>query len=64
MPRVQLTKAVFIDAPGPGRLRAGQWVTNDQAAMQTGDVYWPNGDLSKLPTGPVSTISGADSVHG
>jgi hypothetical protein len=64
MARVQLTKSVYLDPPGPGRLRAGQWVATDQASLQPGDVYWPNGDVSKLPTAPVTTISGADSVHG
>jgi hypothetical protein len=64
MARVQLTRAVYIDPPGPGRLRAGQWITNDPAAMQPGDVYWPNADLTKLPIAGVSTITGADSVGG
>jgi hypothetical protein len=64
MARVQLTKAVYIDPPGPGRLRAGQWVSTDQASLQPNDIYWPNGDLTKLPTGGASTISGSDSVSG
>lgn len=64
MARVQLTRACYIDAPGPGRLRAGQWVTNDPTAIQPGDVYWPNADLSKLPTAGVITVSGADSIGG
>jgi hypothetical protein len=64
MARVQLTKAVYLDPPGPGRLRAGQWVATDPAALQPGDVYWPNGDVSKLPTAGVITISGADSIPG
>jgi hypothetical protein len=64
MARVQLTRACYVDPPGPGRLRAGQWVTTDPASIQPGDVYWPNGDVSKLPTAGVSTISGADSIPG
>jgi hypothetical protein len=64
MARVQLTKSAYIDPPGPGRLRAGQWVATEAASMQSGDVLWLNGDISKLPTAGVSTISGADSVHG
>jgi hypothetical protein len=62
MARVQLTKSVYIDPPGPGKVAAGQWVTNDPAQLQPGDVYFPNGDLSKLPTVPVSTITGAESI--
>jgi hypothetical protein len=62
--RVQLTKAVYCDPPGPGRLRAGQWVCIDPAALQAGDVFWPNADLTKLPISGVSTISGVDSAHG
>jgi hypothetical protein len=62
MARVQLTKSAYLDPPGPGKLRAGQWVTNDPNSIQPGDVYWPNGDLSKLPTASVSTVTGADSV--
>jgi hypothetical protein len=61
--RVQLTKSAYVDPPGPGRLRAGQWVTNDPTAIQPGDIYWPGADLNKLPFGSVSTVSGADSVH-
>jgi hypothetical protein len=60
--RVQLTKATYIDPPGPGRLRGGQWVATDPTVMQPGDVLWLNGDVSKLPTAGVSTITGADSV--
>jgi hypothetical protein len=40
MARVLLTKACYIDSPGPGRLKAGTWVTTDQASLQAGDVYW------------------------
>jgi hypothetical protein len=64
MARVQLTRACYLDPPGPGRLRAGQWVATDAASLQPGDVFWPNGDVNKLPIAGVSTISGADSVHG
>ena len=64
MARYQLTKAVYIDPPGPGRLRAGQWIATDQASVQPGDVFWPNADLSKLQIGSVSTITGVDSVGG
>ena len=64
MPRYQLTKAVYIDPPGPGRLRAGQWVTTTPAEMQPGDVFWPNADLAKLPTSSASTITGAESISG
>ena len=64
MPRYQLTKAVYIDPPGPGRLRAGQWVATDPASIQQGDIFWPNADLAKLPIGSVSTITGAESISG
>jgi hypothetical protein len=64
MARVLLTKSVYLDPPGPGKLPAGTWVATDQASLQPGDVYWPNGDVNKLPIAGVSTISGADSVQG
>ena len=64
MARVLLTKAVYLDPPGPGKLLAGTWVATDAASYQKGDVFWPNGDITKLPTAGVSTISGADSIHG
>jgi hypothetical protein len=64
MARVLLTKSTYIDPPGPGRLRAGQWVTTTAAELQPNDVYWPNGDINKLPIAGVTTISGADSVGG
>jgi hypothetical protein len=62
--RVQLTKAAYIDPPGPGRLRAGQWVVTDPTIAQPGDVVWLNGDVTKLPAAGVTTITGADSVSG
>ena len=64
MSRVQLTRACYIDYPGPGRLRAGQWVSNDPASLQPGDVFSTGLDLTKLPTDHVSTVSGADSIGG
>jgi hypothetical protein len=64
MSRFQLTKAVYVDPPGPGRLRAGQWIATTPAELQPGDVYWPNAANANLPVGPVSTITGADSVGG
>jgi hypothetical protein len=64
MGRYLLTRAVYIDPPGPGRLRAGQWVATDAASKQPGDVLWLGGDASKLPIAGVSTITGSDSVDG
>ena len=62
--RAQLTKAVYFDSPGPGRLRAGTWVITTPAERQSPtDVYWPNAP-SNLPTSSVSTITGVDSVGG
>ena len=63
--RVLLTKACYVDFPGgPGRLRAGQWVSTTAAELQPNDVFWLNGDITKLPTAGVITISGVDSVSG
>lgn len=64
MARVQLTKACYVDSPGPGRLRAGQWIATTAAELQPNDVFWPNGDITKLPTAGVITISGVDSIGG
>ena len=63
MARYLLTRAIYVDPPGPGRLKAGTWIATTPAEMQLGDVFWPNAP-SNLPTGSVSTITGADSVGG
>jgi hypothetical protein len=46
--RVLLTKSVYIDPPGPGRLKAGTWVTDNPVGLQPGDVLWLGGDPSKV----------------
>ena len=65
MARYLLTRAIYVDPPGPGRLRAGTWIATTPEEMVKGDVFWPTAPpQSKLPTGPVLTITGAESVDG
>ena len=63
MARYLLTRAIYVDPPGPGRLRAGQWVSTTPAEMQSGDVFWPNAP-SNLPTAATSPPTGVDSTGG
>jgi hypothetical protein len=62
--RVQVKSACYFDPPGPGRLRAGQWVCDNAAELLPGDIFWPGGNLSKLPTNTPGAPTGADSVSG
>jgi hypothetical protein len=63
MARYKLTKAIYYDYPGVGKVKAGWVICDNPAEMQPGDVLWP-GAPNNLPTGPVSTVTGVDSVDG
>ena len=63
MPRYKLTQAIYSDAPGVGKVRAGRVICTNPAEMQPGDVLWVNAPTN-LPTGGASTVTGVDSVDG
>jgi hypothetical protein len=64
MARYKLTQAIYSDAPGVGRVRAGRWICDNPTEAQPGDVVWVGVKPSQLPTGPASTITGSDSIDG
>jgi hypothetical protein len=68
MARYQLTKAIYSDAQGVGRVRAGRWIADSAASAQPGDVVWPGVTAAQLPAGVTTAINGVatgvDSVDG
>jgi hypothetical protein len=41
MARFRSLVSFYVDPPGPGRIRAGRTVSDNQAGAQAGDVVWP-----------------------
>jgi hypothetical protein len=64
MARYLLTKAIYSDAVGVGKVRAGRWICDNAAEAHPGDVVWVGVKSQQLPTGGVSTVTGVDSVDG
>jgi hypothetical protein len=62
MARYRLTQAIYSDAPGVGKVRAGKVICTNPAEMQPGDVLWINAPANLPITGV--TITGSDSVDG
>jgi hypothetical protein len=63
MARFQLTSALYVDAVGVGRVRAGKIICDSVANSQPGDVIWTGLNASSLPRGATPLDASANSMR-